>query len=145
MLFQSSSSPSQRHQVNTSYTSPVAWGLHMTNSLQCPEASDAAAKPRSSAGFHHPSTKLAVKGKSPLLCSITLTAELFSGGGQHVWHKYWTKSIPVNTKTGGFEPLLHFTKQTTCWAVTGGLVMFHVPKSINHLGQGTESKGFTLF
>lgn len=40
-------------------------------------------------------------------------------------------------KTGNFEPLLHLTKETACWAGIGGLVIFHVHKSINHLGQGT--------
>lgn len=48
-------------------------------------------------------------------------------------------------KTGNFELLLFLTKQTTCWAVTGGLVICHVHKSINHLGQRIETKGFTIF
>lgn len=48
-------------------------------------------------------------------------------------------------KTGNFELFVFLTKQTTCWVVTGGIVISHVHKSINHLGQRIEAKGFTIF
>lgn len=47
-------------------------------------------------------------------------------------------------KTDNFEFLLFLTKQTTCWPVTGGLVISHVHKSISHLGQRIQAKEFTF-